>query len=97
MVREYQTALSAFDPDADPGFISLEGYLAGRVAIEGLKACPELTRECFGDVFQQAGTIRISDITLSYGPGDNQGSDEVILTRLEEDGSYRQTNRLTRP
>jgi len=97
VVREYQAALSAFNPDADPGFISLEGNLAGRVAIEGLRACPDLTRECFVDVFQQAGTIRIGDITLSYGPADNQGSDEVILTRLEEDGSYRPTNRLTRP
>ena len=97
VVREYQAALSAFNPDADPGFISLEGYLAGRVAIEGLRACPDLTRECFVDVFQQAGTVRIGDITLSYGPADNQGSDEVILTRLEEDGSYRPTSRLTRP
>ncbi len=37
----YQTALNVRDPNVVPGFISLEGYLAGRLAIEGLQRCGE--------------------------------------------------------
>ena len=39
IVASYLNALSAYSPDAVPGFVSLEGYLAGRLAIAGLQAC----------------------------------------------------------
>ena len=96
VVRNYRAALSAVDSGAEPGFVSLEGYLAGRLAIAGLEACgPELSRECFLDALRDAAAINIDDIRLRYGAGDNQGSDEVILTRLGADGNYRQVDRLT--
>ena len=39
VVDAYQRALAAYDPEAVPGFVSLEGYLAGRLAIAGLESC----------------------------------------------------------
>ena len=58
VLAKYRAALSGIDPDADPGFISLEGYLAGRLAIERLKACgADVSRECFLDVSGASGSI----------------------------------------
>ena len=89
-VTKYRDALSAVDPDAEPGFVSLEGYLAGRLAIERLKACgTNVTRECFLNVFSEdTPPIDIAGLQLQYGPGDNQGSDAVFLTRINDAGQF---------
>ena len=98
VIRNYQAALSAVDPDAEPGFVSLEGYLAGRLAIAGLEACgSDLNRACFLEALREAQSISIDDIRLQFGPGDNQGSDAVLLTVLEADGDYREVERITQP
>ena len=89
IVREYKNALSAYDPNALPGFVSFEGYLAGRLAIEGLKRCGrEVDRACFLDILNSADYIDIDGFMLRYGD-DNQGSDEVFLTVIGSDGEYR--------
>ena len=86
-VAEYLAAVSAIDPDFVPGFVSLEGYLAGRLAIAGLEACgAELTRECFMDAFEASQSIDLSGVSLHYGPGDNQGSDDVLVTVIDQHG-----------
>lgn len=86
IVGEYLTALDSFDTDASPGFVSLEGYMAGRLAIVGLEACADLTRECFLDALRTSQSIDLSGVSLQYGPDDNQGSDEVTLTVIDESG-----------
>ena len=87
LVAEYQAALSAYNPQAEPGFISLEGYIAGRLAISRLQECgPDVTRECFLDVFDETTPIDISGLELEFGPMDNQGSDHVLLTPIEPEG-----------
>ena len=70
----YRAALSAVDSDAEPGFVSLEGYLAGRLAIAGLEACgADLSRECFLDALQEAQAINIDNIRLQFGEGRQSG------------------------
>ena len=89
VVARYQRALSEYDPQAEPGFVSLEGYLAGRLAVAGLKACgPDLSRACLLQSVRNAGAIVIDGIQLEYGPDDNQGSDAVFLTVIGADGKY---------
>ncbi|MBW4710307.1 ABC transporter substrate-binding protein [Roseobacter sp. YSTF-M11] len=89
IVAEYQAALTALEPGAEPGFVSLEGYIAGRLTIEGLrKAGPNLTRKTFMAAMNTLGTVDMGGMTLSFGPGDNQGSDDVFLTRITADGSF---------
>ena len=95
VVNAYHTALKAFDDQAVPGFVSLEGYLAGRLAIAGLDLCGrDLSRTCFLDAIRNAGSIDIEGLALEYGPSDNQGSDAVFLTVLGSDGSHRLVERL---
>ena len=90
VVSSYLDALSAYDPDAVPGFVSLEGYLAGRLAIAGLQSCGrEVDRDCFTDRFGSSELIDLDGFELRYGEDDNQGSDEVFWTMIDENGEYR--------
>lgn len=92
LVASYLQALAAYDSAAAPGFVSLEGYLAGRMAIAGLQRCgSDLTRSCFLDSLLRGDEIDIDGFTLSYGTNDNQGSDDVFLTVIGDDGHYRPT------
>lgn len=95
VVGRYHAALSQRNPQTQPGFVSLEGYLAGRLAIYGLEACGrEVSRECFIDALQASEVIDLDGFQLRYGPGDNQGSDAVFLTAIGADGKYRRVTRI---
>ena len=89
VVANYRSALTALNPQAQPGFISLEGYIAGRLAISRLEACGvDLSRECFLNVLSSPTTVTIDNLQLQYGSGDNQGSDDVFLTVIGANGEY---------
>ncbi len=89
VVAAYQRALAVYAPEATPGFVSLEGYLAGRLAIAGLEGCGrELDRACFLARLRSSDTIDIDGFSLQYGTDDNQGSDEVFLTVIGPNERY---------
>ena len=89
LVAAYQRALKAHDPEAEPGFVSLEGYLAGRLAIIGLEWCgSEVDRSCFLATFRSDEPLEIDGFPLQFGADDNQGSDAVFLTVIGFDGRY---------
>lgn len=95
LVASYLRALASHDPDAEPGFVSLEGYLAGRLAIAGLERCGRaVDRTCFLDSLLRGDEIDIDGFRLSYGEGDNQGSDQVFMTVIGPDGSYQPVDAL---
>ena len=86
-VARYQDALAAVSPDSEPGFVSLEGYLAGRLVAEGLRlAGPQTTPSLFLQTLRQTPTIDLGGFELGYGPSDNQGSDRVYLTVIDGQG-----------
>ena len=94
VVASYQTALVADDANAKPGFVSLEGYLTGRLTVEALKRIDgEPTREKLLDAIYGA-PFDLGGLTLSYGPERNQGSDQVFFTVLQADGSFKPVTRL---
>lgn len=96
VVAAYQAALLALDNRAKPNFVSLEGYLVGRLIVETLKRAPgEPTRESFLDAIAKA-PFDFGGVTLSYGPTKNQGSDQVYFTVLQADGSFKPVTRLAR-
>lgn len=98
LVARYQSALAEYSPQALPGFVSLEGYLAGRLAIVGLETCGrEVDRQCFVEGLRSAGVIDIDGFKLDYSPGDNQGSDSVFLTVIGSNGKYRRADKLELP
>ena len=91
VVASYLKALGEYAPDAIPGFVSLEGYLAGRLAILGLESCgPVPTRECFMGGLLNSGDLDIDGFQMSFSTDryDNQGSDRVFLTVIGADGKY---------
>ena len=59
LVAEYQTALKAADAHAEVGFVSLEGYMVGRLVIQALEKAPgKLTRQAFLDGIASTGPCR---------------------------------------
>ncbi len=92
----YRAALNEYDPDSKPGFISFEGYLAGRLAIYVVKQCgKEVDRSCIDRVLRTGRRIDLEGFTLRYGKNDNQGSDRVFLTIIDTDGQYVPIKSLT--
>ena len=89
IVQSYHSALSDFAPAAEPGFVSFEGYLAGRLAIAALERCgQDVTRSCFLNIIRNEEPVNLDGFQLRYGPDDNQGSDAVFLTVIGRDGGY---------
>lgn len=91
IVRSYLDALEAYDVETSPGWVSLEGYLAGRLTIEALRACERdnVTRECFYNSIDSFEALELDEFALQFGFADNQGSDKVFLTVIGPDGNYR--------
>ena len=91
----YRRALRAHTTPAEPGFVSFEGYLAGRLVIEALERCgTTVDRDRFIEVLRSAGSIDLNGFRLAFGEDDNQGSDAVFLTVIDERGRYRPATRL---
>jgi ABC-type branched-subunit amino acid transport system substrate-binding protein len=95
VVKAYQDALAAALPDRKPGFVSLEGYLVGRTVIAGLqKAGATPTRELFMSALSN-GENDLGGFKMTFGPNDNQGSDNVYLTVIGTDGKFKAVTSLT--
>ncbi len=95
VIASYRRALAAHAPEAAPGFVSLEGYLAGRLAIAALERCgQEVDRARFLESLRGADLIDLDGFELRYGADDNQGSDAVFLTAIGNDGAYHPINTL---
>ena len=98
VVARYHEALRTVAANAEPGFVSLEGYLTGRVAVEALqRAGPRPTRQGFISALQKAGTMDLGGFLLLYGEADNQGSDRVYLTVIDDSERFRSIRHLERP
>ena len=98
VVDRYQKALAATAPGVQPGFVSLEGYLAGRLVAEGLQLAGEgATRDQFLAALHAAPAIDLGGFELVYGEQDNQGSDRVYLTLIDGQGEVQPAGRMVRP
>ena len=89
IVASYLDALAAAGSGAFPSFVSLEGYMAGRLTIAALEICGrDVDRDCFLETLQGDLVTAIDGFKLLYGPEDNQGSDQVFLTVIGPDADY---------
>ncbi len=93
-VKEYRDALKVSNSALEPDFVSMEGYLSGRLAVIALKkAGKDLTRKSFLSSF--SGTHDLGGIKMTYDmPKDNQGMDGIFLTLIKPDGSFEMVETL---
>jgi branched-chain amino acid transport system substrate-binding protein len=96
LVASYQAAITAVNSSAKPGFVSLEGYLVGRLVIEALKRIPgEPSREALLDAIAKS-PFDLGGVNLKFGSTKNQGSDQVYFTILQADGSFKPVSKLVK-
>ena len=89
IVADYHAALEAYAPEESPGFVSLEGYIAGRFVIEVAERCGrDIDRECFMQNLRNGDIVDLGGFELQFGAMDSQGSNEVFLTVIGPDGNY---------
>ena len=97
LVKRYQAALKASKPDAKPGFVSLEGYMVGRLVIAALdKVQGDITRKALLDAITKIGTFDLGGVKLEYSASSNRGSSQVFLTVLQSDGTFKAVEKLTK-
>jgi ABC-type branched-subunit amino acid transport system substrate-binding protein len=98
VVARYQEALKASAPGEQPGFVSLEGYLVGRTIVATLeKISGEPTRKGFIEAVQKSGGFDLGGFKLTYSESSNRGSDQVYLTVIQADGSFKAVTHLDKP
>ncbi|MEO8383681.1 MAG: ABC transporter substrate-binding protein [Betaproteobacteria bacterium] len=87
IVRDYQRSIGASDKVS---FTSLEGFIAAKVLVEGLKrAGKNPTRESLIDGLAAMGKVDLGGFTVSYSPANHNGSSFVDLTIISRGGTFR--------
>jgi ABC-type branched-subunit amino acid transport system substrate-binding protein len=87
LVAEYQKAMKKYGRADAIGFITLEGYMAGKLVgmnLEGMGK--DVTREGFLKNIGKTGKFDLGGVILNFGPKDNQGMNQIFLTRFEGGG-----------
>ena len=87
IVRDYQKHIGAREKYS---FTSLEGYIAAKVLIEGLKrAGKKPTRESLVDGLASMGKTDLGGFTVTYTPTNHNGSSYVDLTIISRGGTFK--------
>ncbi|MBL8518037.1 MAG: ABC transporter substrate-binding protein [Betaproteobacteria bacterium] len=88
VVKEYQRIIS---PDGQDiyNFSSLEGFLAAKVLVEGIRrAGKDLNRESLVTAMEKMGKVDFGGFTVSYSPTNREGSRFVDLTIISKNGKF---------
>jgi ABC-type branched-subunit amino acid transport system substrate-binding protein len=87
VVHEYQTRIGG--PE-NYSFTSLEGFIAAKVLVEGLKrAGKNPTRESLVDGLASMGKVDVGGFTVNYTPTNHNGSSFVDLTIISKNGTFK--------
>jgi branched-chain amino acid transport system substrate-binding protein len=97
VVADYQEAIKAADAKAEPDFVSLEGYLVGRLTIAALeKAGSDPTRAGLLKAIKETGKFDIGGLLMTFSPEKNEGLDKVFMTVIQADGSFKSVEKLVK-
>ncbi len=89
VVREYQKLSLAKNGKETYSFTSLEGFIAAKVMVEGLRrAGREPTRERLVSALETLNDFDLGGFNVTYSPVDHTGSHFVELTAIGKDGSF---------
>jgi branched-chain amino acid transport system substrate-binding protein len=88
VVKEYQRIISPDGTD-NYNFSSLEGFLAAKVLVEGIrKAGKDLNRESLVSAMERMGKVDLGGFTVNYSPNNREGSKFVDLTIISKNGKF---------
>ena len=69
--------------------------MAGRLMVLALESMGnDITRQGLLDAIKKTGNFDLGGVTLRYGPGDNQGMDDIFLTVIQADGRFKAVDKL---
>ena len=88
ITREYLDALKAAGGGAQPNYSSIEGYIAAKVLVEGLKRASKPTPDGLIAGLESINTS-FGGFNVAFGPRKHTGSSFVDLSMLTEDGRVR--------
>jgi hypothetical protein len=57
----------------------------------------EPTRKSFVEAVQKSGGFDLGGFKLAYSAASNRGSDQVFLTVIQSDGTFKAVSRLEKP
>ena len=87
IVADYRRDRGELGAQAD-SYTTLEGYIAARVFVEGLKRAGRgLTRESFITAMEGMGNFKVADFPVEYNAHNHNGSTFVDLEMYTKDGS----------
>ena len=87
---EYKNALAKYFPGEAPDYVSLEGYVAANVLIQGLKrAGPQFDTEKLIDTLENTRNLDLGlGAALSFGRAEHQASHKIWGTAMDDTGAY---------
>ena len=89
VVKDYQQLLEASTGKQNFSFTSLEGFIAAKVLVEGLRRTgPDLTRERFIAAMEQMRDFDVGGFVVNFTPTDHSGSKFVELTVIGKDERF---------
>jgi len=89
VVKEYQRNFVAHAGNDNYNFSSLEGYIAAKVFVEGLRrAGPQPTREGLVAALETLRDFDVGGFNVTYTPTDHNGSKFVELTVIGREGKF---------
>ena len=95
VVADYQAAEKALDPNMKPEFVSLEGYLSGRLVASALEYTgPNPTRADMLRVINDVGSFDISGTIMTFGAKMRDAPSKVFLTVIQRDGTFKAVEKL---
>ncbi len=93
VVADYHKAIKA--AGGEPEFVSLEGYLAGRLAIAALeKAGKDVTRDGLIKAIKETAKFDIGGLPMTFSAEKNEGLEKVWMTIIEADGSFKPIEKM---
>jgi ABC-type branched-subunit amino acid transport system substrate-binding protein len=89
-VLEYKNALANYFPGEAPDYVSLEGYIAANVLIQGLKRTgPQLDTERLIDNLEAMSNVDLGlGVPLNFGRAEHQASHKIWGTAMDDKGKY---------
>ena len=89
LVNAYRQDLLEFSPGAQPGFVSLEGYVVARIFVEGLRrAGPDVDRESIIDALLGIRRLDIGLGTPIHFSEESYQASQTVWPTIVKNGRF---------